>query len=301
MKKLIVLQIFVFISQFYSQTSSLDSALAYLPLHEGNYWEYGIYSGNFPSDPDTAVFFKVVRGDTLLDNGKRYIIIEKKYFKGQYSDFDFLRIDSLNSNVFKYDPSEKLEFRIDSLLSEPGDSISASRFGPVETGEKTLFCLEKSETLVFGENRAVKKNSEYSFADNYYLLAKGIGKIYDYAWEGNFWIEKLFYAEIDGVEYGIKTDIVTKETQPMQFRLFNNYPNPFNPTTRIKFTVSKRSEIKLIVYNLLGQEIQILFNGLIGSGEHEIEFDGSNLSSGTYIFRLVTSEGIYSKKMLLIK
>jgi hypothetical protein len=91
-------------------------------------------------------------------------------------------------------------------------------------------------------------------------------------------------------------------TAPAEFRLVGNYPNPFNPTTRIAFTVAKNAHASLIVFNLLGQEVATLFDQEAMTGrEYEVTFSGASLSSGMYLVRL-TSDGATSvHKMLLMK
>lgn len=93
---------------------------------------------------------------------------------------------------------------------------------------------------------------------------------------------------------------------PGVFQLFQNYPNPFNPTTRIEFTLEQASEVRLEVYNVLGQRIKTLLEGYIPNGSHEAEWDGSTesgakVSSGIYFYRLSTNEFSRTRKMMLMK
>ncbi|KUO62452.1 hypothetical protein APF79_08085 [bacterium BRH_c32] len=84
--------------------------------------------------------------------------------------------------------------------------------------------------------------------------------------------------------------------------LNQNYPNPFNPRTQISFAVKEKCNLKLVVYDLLGNEIANLFNGeVLPNKVYKAEFDGTNLSSGIYFYQLITPRKIEVKKMLLIK
>ncbi len=85
------------------------------------------------------------------------------------------------------------------------------------------------------------------------------------------------------------------------FNLFQNYPNPFNPSTTIKFELNKNTNVKLSVYNILGQKLFDLVNGQMQSGVHEVNFDASNLSSGIYLYRIQTEYGSKVMKMELLK
>ena len=90
---------------------------------------------------------------------------------------------------------------------------------------------------------------------------------------------------------------------PDQFRLLGNYPNPFNPTTTIKFEVAQQSEITLEVFNILGQRLFAKSLGVRQPGEHAVPFDATGIASGTYFYRLkaVGGNATLLGKMLLLK
>ncbi len=91
------------------------------------------------------------------------------------------------------------------------------------------------------------------------------------------------------------------EGLPDKYELYNNYPNPFNPTTTIRFAVPLEGPVELSVYDILGRKVATLVNENYNAGFHNIQWDAGNLSSGTYIYRLKTTEGSFSKKLTLIK
>ena len=78
-------------------------------------------------------------------------------------------------------------------------------------------------------------------------------------------------------------------------------PNPFNPTTTIRYGIPHRAHVLLTVYNTLGQKVAELVNGDIEAGNHEIRFDGSNLASGIYFYRLQAGSFVQTRKLLLVK
>jgi photosystem II stability/assembly factor-like uncharacterized protein len=89
---------------------------------------------------------------------------------------------------------------------------------------------------------------------------------------------------------------------PLSFKLEQNYPNPFNPVTHLGFGISKLGFVSLKVYNILGKEVITLVNEIRPAGSYEIEFDGSDLSSGIYFYRLeVDGDIIVTKRMMLLK
>ena len=88
---------------------------------------------------------------------------------------------------------------------------------------------------------------------------------------------------------------------PLTFNLSQNYPNPFNPSTKIKYNIASAGNVKLTVYNVLGQEIAELVNGEVSAGLHEVTFNASSLPSGAYLYKLEQGSSVMVKKMLLLK
>lgn len=88
---------------------------------------------------------------------------------------------------------------------------------------------------------------------------------------------------------------------PSSFSLSQNYPNPFNPNTSIKFNVSKAGNVKLIVFNAIGQEVEQLVNSNLTTGKYEVNWNAANQTSGVYFYKLVTDNFSEVKKMMLVK
>ncbi|MDH3269383.1 MAG: T9SS type A sorting domain-containing protein, partial [Ignavibacteria bacterium] len=129
--------------------------------------------------------------------------------------------------------------------------------------------------------------------------ALGIGYFYG---EFEVGITVLNGCIINGIQYGIIINVEDENTinPPVDF-LLNNYPNPFNPQTKIKFYIAERTFVKLKIFDLLGDEVKILVSEEKASGYHEIIFDGSNLPSGVYFYTLQTPKFFQTKKMVLLR
>jgi hypothetical protein len=92
-----------------------------------------------------------------------------------------------------------------------------------------------------------------------------------------------------------------KDQLPKGFVLNQNYPNPFNPTTVINYRLPSRSYVTLKVYNVLGEEVSILVNGIKEAGSYEAKFDAGRLASGVYFYRLTAGSFMFTKKLILFK
>ncbi len=88
---------------------------------------------------------------------------------------------------------------------------------------------------------------------------------------------------------------------PPRFSLEQNYPNPFNPITKITFSLPQNADVKLIVYDLLGREVRSIVNEQLSPGKYTYDFDGSNLPSGVYYYKLITDDFSETRKMVLLK
>jgi len=88
---------------------------------------------------------------------------------------------------------------------------------------------------------------------------------------------------------------------PAAYELYNAYPNPFNPSTTIRFDLPEATKVRLVVYDMLGREVAVLADGERPAGQYNIRFDASRLSSGMYIYRLQTGNFTQTKKLMLMK
>ena len=110
-----------------------------------------------------------------------------------------------------------------------------------------------------------------------------------------------FYNENPEMYIPPETAVFQKQAVVSNYDLLQNYPNPFNPTTTISYTLQKTSDVKLAVYDLLGHEVAMLVNDKKPAGTHTVQFDGANLTSGIYIYKLHTADQVISRKMTLVK
>lgn len=120
-----------------------------------------------------------------------------------------------------------------------------------------------------------------------------------YGWAIDKWLYSEQLPTIEVTIVGIeKIDNII----PEKFELGQNYPNPFNPTTTIEFSVENSDNVSLSIYSVTGELVaNLLDNQKFNSGHYKVTFDGSNLSSGTYIYKISNGKNSLSKKMILLK
>ena len=114
------------------------------------------------------------------------------------------------------------------------------------------------------------------------------------------YVYRLKQIDFNGT-YSYSDEVEVNVTAPLSFNLEQNYPNPFNPSTNIKYSVPESGNVKLSVYNLVGEEVAVLVNGNVEAGNFEVTFDASSLPSGVYLYKLQSANSVQTKKMMLLK
>ncbi|MBK7106082.1 MAG: T9SS type A sorting domain-containing protein [Ignavibacteriae bacterium] len=133
--------------------------------------------------------------------------------------------------------------------------------------------------------------------DNWFVPTSYVG-----AFGGNNWL--LGWTTLSELGYTDNLTSISEEfvnVIPTNFELVQNYPNPFNPSTTIEFSIPQASKVQLNIFNILGQEVASLVNGQKNAGTYKINWNASNLASGTYIYRLQTDSKVFTNKMILMK
>ncbi|MDP2304034.1 MAG: T9SS type A sorting domain-containing protein [Ignavibacteria bacterium] len=171
---------------------------------------------------------------------------------------------------------ENYGFEVESRVNSPQSSV----------GSQSLNDWAKIGFVQGHGNSNSPKN--YSYTDN---LVSPTGK-YLYRLKQIDNNGKFTYSNV------VNVDI---ENIPTDYTFYQNYPNPFNPTTTIKFGLPKEGIVTLEVYNLIGEKVATLVNKELTAGYHSIDFNGSSLSSGIYLYKLAVGEFTSTKKFVLMK
>ena len=158
----------------------------------------------------------------------------------------------------------------------------------------TLFAGSNSGDLLLTSNNGNNwsiLNSRMTITQLYSLV---INDSFIYAVTDN----GILYSSISGMETNVES---LKKTVPASYILFQNYPNPFNPATTISYQVPKPGKILIKVYDMLGREIRTLVNEEKPAGSYSLKFDGRGLTSGIYIYRMIASDNVFTRKFVLLK
>ena len=149
-----------------------------------------------------------------------------------------------------------------------------------ETNNKGFFVERKSTSGEFASVGFIDGSGTTTLVKEYSFIDKGVGVgTYTY---------RLKQVDFDGTsDYSkaVEVDVVAPNT----FALNQNFPNPFNPSTKISFSLATDAKVTLSVYNVLGQEVATLVNGTMSAGVHSVDFDASSLVSGLYIAKITAT------------
>ena len=169
--------------------------------------------------------------------------------------------------------------------------------------------IDSKDNLYINDN--INMDISYNVTDNkhYILIYSMNGEVLDssrykiFESTGIFNIDEIIAVNSNNESVNI---FINEEVYPDEFLLKQNFPNPFNPITNIEIDLSSSENIKLIVFDLNGRQVKELASGYFNKGIHSFEWNslddnGSEVSSGIYIYQLIAFDQVYSKKMLLLK
>ncbi len=154
------------------------------------------------------------------------------------------------------------------------------------------FAIERSsDNISFKQIGLVNGHGTSTSANKYSYLDKNVS--------GKFFY-RLKQIDFSG-SFKYSKAVEVNSSKPLSFALNQNYPNPFNPTTTISYSVPEKSFVTIKVYNVLGNVVASLVNNQIEAGEHNVQFNANELSSGVYFYTITAGNFSATKKLMLLK
>lgn len=259
---------------------------SFYPMAIGNEWEF-----NSVFDPHSDII-----GDTARVNGILY------YGFGRSSDVIEYWLREENETIYCLNPADSKEFVLFDFTMEIGDSIELPTGYECSLGTK-IFLVGTNDTIVTSAGifyncihfKHISKCYDAGMCDTWF--SENIGKV-KYSAEYIAGIQ-----EFSLINYKIPTLINSgSENHYMHtYQLYQNYPNPFNPLTNIEFYLPEKNHVTLKIFNMLGQTVATLLDEDMNKVNHTIEYNGQNLNSGIYFYKLSVGGYQEVKKMILLQ
>jgi len=222
---------------------------------------------------------------------------DSSYFKFVFGDL----AQSDTSIIFQYElePLKPKSFNL--ILPQDTSSQTITTFLWHSTYSLNLYDQIEYELLIASDeqfNNLVLRASE--IIDTTYSIQLQNGK---YFWKVKSYTSSSTYTFSNVMSFvvNIPTDVNSEKDTPFEFYLEQNFPNPLNPSTTIKYSIPKSSQVSLKIFNTLGEELETLVNEEKFVGTYELNWNAANLPSGVYFYRLQAGNFVQTKKMILMK
>jgi hypothetical protein len=261
----------------------------FYPLQPGNQWEYWDCEFTFQDRTVQVV------SDTILSNGHSYATLLWSpggglSFMRQVGSMVYTRSASDSTEILRYDFSKTV-----------GDTVAVH----YHSGDTTVVTVVYDRyRYLFGRVLRQWGFWEQWIGSSLYMLVQvtdSLGQTSESVEAGQYDI-CLRGADINGIRYGTISSVSNEAEQiPDAPILAQNYPNPFNPTTVVRYGLPHAARVSVTVFNVLGQQVAVVEEGMREAGYHDVKFDGSNLASGVYLYRLQTGEFVQTRKFVLMK
>jgi len=272
---------------FNSDSSFSDSVSLYDDgMHGDMLSGDGIWGGYISSIPGED-FFKIVIS-TIDNQTSKYSNFSTDLISFTTAgpiEVDSMSVTSVTSTLYRIKPYLKNKghlYTVENLkviLSTDDNSITN-----ISNTSLSFASISPGETVAPTSNIYVTVDSTFSGVFNFDFEIMSEGRTY--------WTDSITQ---------IVTDVKDKISLPVNYRLYQNFPNPFNPSTTFNYSIPEQSKVVITVYDILGNEIETLVNEEKIAGTYEVTFDAGNLSSGIYFYKIQVGEFVESKKMVLLK
>jgi hypothetical protein len=267
----------------------------------GNLWQYKVP----PPPEDPYIKENWIGKDTTFSNGQTYrSILVDTYGYPDTGTIAYRR--QINSRVYEYFPSQQKEFLVYDFSKSIGDTISV--FPRSSSDSSIVIVLDAGRINIFGKSRRYMTFYDKEIHSTMYWMDQitdSIGITFSQIEPGLQYY--LIGAIVDNAHYGNVTNVSRDENNtPDTFTLYQNFPNPFNPSTTIYVRIPRGESFSLFIFNILGERIRTLYAGKGDGYTQNIVWNAKNdsgirVSSGVYFYQIYSKKYSATKKMLLIQ
>ncbi|WP_165779053.1 Ig-like domain-containing protein [Rhodohalobacter barkolensis] len=254
-------------------------------IPNSGHWIYAREDGNITitvqNDPPTA---GMELADSETDSELNQELARIQFISGSSSS------ELVASQVYLSE-AEQQSYLLPPVAPDPVLDVRSENHSKLINNEPTEIQINSKHYPIEIKIEGLEENSPYAY--RIYAEKEGVSRTIDLTSGGS----EILDQEYDHLEIEmIYADEVVTENQ-----LLPNYPNPFNPSTTIQYQLREQTHVMIEVYDVIGRRIQLLANETQLSGEHRVNFDGTNLSSGLYFIRFQAGNVVDIRKMTLIK
>ncbi len=261
----------------------------------------GVWAADATSSNNSALPSGLVNGFSAVALNE----VDNAYYSdGPYTDLNILRAAIGDNTLWTGTDTGGYDFTV--VFADGNLPVELSSF-TAEVNENKVLLNWRTETEVNNYGFEILRQAQ---DDTWQLLGfvEGNGnsnspKYYSYtdnSVSSGSYFYRLKQIDNDGrFEYSKVVEITVSDVTT--FQLGQNYPNPFNPSTEIRFSIPETGNVNLTVYNIIGEQVAVLLNGVMEAGSHTINFNAENLLSGIYFYTLKTGNIVEMKKMILLK
>jgi len=272
---------------------------------------YETTGGSLLDEPEVPDFFALsIEGESLeasavvlLDDGDSFSTSKPVPFSAEMIRFGFLNEGDVQPDVFRSTEAvdgDQLIIPLDFATVNSGTytlNLNGSELSEIEstvilrdlqTGAEHHLSPDNPYTFIYDAQQKLASNKEDFNPQTVLTDSKSL------------LLESEHRFELH-IQFGNATSTEPVSELPQVFALNQNYPNPFNPSTQIQYALPESVNVRLDVYNVMGQRVATLVNDQKPAGYHTVTFDASRLASGTYLYRLIAGNHVITKKLLLVK
>lgn len=293
----------------FSIAQTFDDPLKFFPAKNGDMWEYFYYDSPYT---DTLQLYSVK--DSVDEQGTIHLWQTSEFINPPMPPvligLNYYKIDTSGNVEGAWDSYRGILYKLNALQ---GDKWVLKAYST--TSYEMMIVDTVFESTLFGINTLIKRYKQYFSNDSTAstgsdIIAKYLG--YNLGIVQVDGLEGLGFlylrgAVINSILYGDTTQIITSIFDDRlnhslnDFIIFQNFPNPFNPSTTIRYQILQDGIVTLKVYDILGSEVAILVNEQKVAGKYEVNFNASKLASGVYLYKLQAGDFVNTKKMILLK